>query len=203
LEKPVIKGPRERQTLAALPDLGQMVGCLYVGANARRFQLHALMPRPLIVLEVFPRYVEQLRGSSRWRTDEVICGDIRDFEGSPGMVDLLCWWHGPEHVGREQAARLLGPASPLHRIYRRAFLVGAPWGHYRQGVVDGNPAQEHLSHLEPDFFESLGYHTATLGACGVRGGHITAWLRASNGSSRGCGGLGRPARSTAQPAAQT
>ena len=174
----------ERCAVEALPDLGTLGRTLYVGANTRRFDLYRLFePSSLYVLEAWDPNVRALRQATHLPLAGVILGDVLQAAELPEIAalapfDLLCWWHGPEHVAEGLLAPFIGPSGRLHRLYSRAVLMGAPWGRYEQGAAGGNPYEVHRSTLLPVFFENLGYQVNTVGRQDCPDGHITAWRRA-------------------------
>lgn len=175
--------PRAVQVLKVMPDLPGM-RTLYVGANAKRFDLYALFQNPgqnLYVLEVWKPYVKSLKQSGR-AVAGIMLGNIFDIATHPGVAalapfELLVWWHGPEHANQDQARELLAPDGVIHQFYTKAILLGVPWGVFKQKAIDGNPLQEHKATYHPEWFEQLGYHTATTGKVNVKKGNITAWKR--------------------------
>jgi len=184
-----VNGPRGRQVFDALPELPEFRSALYIGANAKRFHLYGLFPADgLYVLEVFPEYCEQLRADRRRPVAGVFCGDVRGIDSNDGVralapFDVVCWWHGPEHLTKQDAAPLLKPAGSLERIAGRAVLLGMPWGVHRQEPSDGNPCQAHRSAWSPVDLERWGYETAVLGR--PHKGHLTAWKRVTRSEKEG------------------
>jgi hypothetical protein len=50
-----------------------------------------------------------------------------------------------------------------------------PFGKYIQGAEYGNPFEEHLSDIYPNFLHKIGYQTETIGKQDEKGSNITAW----------------------------
>ena len=106
---------------------------------------------------------------------KVIQGDIREFSmKSPAKYDVVVWWHGPEHVKQVELPALF---DQMFEITGSTLILGCPYGNYPKGVALGNPFEEHISALEPEFFNNLGFNTDSLLLCdgSVIGSHITAW----------------------------
>lgn len=57
----------------------------------------------------------------------------------------------------------------------RVVVLGCPYGVYKQGAEYGNPYEEHLSYLYPEFLQGLGYNVDTVGNIDERGSNILAW----------------------------
>lgn len=109
------------------------------------------------VVEVFPKYVKALTPEVTANGGKIYTADIREWD--PGKSwDLVLWWHGPEHMHKDSAERVI---EKLSKIYRRWFVVGVPNGYYKQPPIDGNPQQEHVSHYSPDWFRVRGFCVET------------------------------------------
>ena len=65
-------------------------------------------------------------------------GDVRNITNVDGLddqYDIVLWWHGPEHVKKEEFADILAQLKSKARL---AVVVGCPHGQYRQGASYGN-----------------------------------------------------------------
>ena len=150
--------------------------CLYVGATPWRFQLGAELHAAgyeLTLLEVDKDNAYYYEGHP-WLSGGVIHGDVRYALPVDSTWDTIVWWHGPEHISREDLPSVL---HQLEAVATRLVVLAAPWGENAQPMVEGNAHQEHKAHLQPEDFEGLGYKTAT---CGTQGDlstwpHILAW----------------------------
>jgi hypothetical protein len=87
----------------------------------------------------------------------------------------VVWWHGPEHVKREELAATLARLEAMADI----VILGCPWGVYPQGDYGGNPHEVHLATLLPEDFETLGYEVTTLGKRDDPASNLIAWKRSS------------------------
>lgn len=150
---------------------------LYVGATPRRFQMVPELSDAnydITLLEAFKPNADYYAGHPCFT--EVICADVQDI----GKVangrewDLVVWWHGPEHVGRERLPQTL---VNLEAVANRMVVLGCPWGQNLHGVVDGNPYSIHRNHIDVPDLEKLGYEVKTLGEKGNPGTwcHLLAW----------------------------
>ena len=149
---------------------------LYVGANKNR---HHYMPDfytlgyEITLLEIWE---PSLRGIEHKKMiHRAVLGDVRhaaDTKLGKNMFDVVFYWHGPEHLRREDLEDTL---FGLERITNRAGVLGSPWGKYPQGAVNGNPFETHASALTPADYQQYGYQTATLGVENVIDSNVLAW----------------------------
>jgi hypothetical protein len=147
---------------------------LYVGANRLRCHLAdplRAMGNRLTLLEAWPENAAHYRGQGRF--EEVVEGDVRRLdELGLAPFDTTVWWHGPEHILREELATTL---AAVERQTRRLVLLGCPYGNYPQGAAYGNPHEEHKAVLYPADFAALGYQMAAVGQADHPDGEIVAW----------------------------
>lgn len=108
-----------------------------------------------VQMEVWPAYAEGVRAMSPSRV-RVVVGDARNAASlfPPDEFTLAVWRSGPEHIPEEDLADAL---AGIERVTTGAVLLACPYGEFEQGVVDGNPHQEHVATLYPHHFEPLGY----------------------------------------------
>lgn len=157
---PVMNEDEEAAFIKAnLPDLFRAKSVLYVGASRRcrhadAFRRHGAH---MTLLEIFERNVETYRRRGA-PFGEVLQADVRTWEPA-GHYDVAFWWHGPEHVSKEDLPRALGNLEAVADL----VVTGCPWGTFPQRPVYHNPAEEHKSMLGPEDFGELGYDTATVG----------------------------------------
>jgi len=98
-------------------------------------------------------------------------GDVRIYQPM-GPVDIVFWWHGPEHVYESEIA----PALKLIESYtKETIILGCPYGYFRQGNFPDNPNEAHATDVLPEMFE--GYDIELLGNKDQRGSNITAVKR--------------------------
>lgn len=160
-----------------LPQLLTHPGTLlYIGANPEMHtaleMLHQAGHR-ITVLEVWPDYLKALRQPplSAW-VDEVVAGDVRDVDDLLGdrRFDVVFWFHGPEHIKREEFEPLM---IRLEARAGRLVVLGAPWGN----TLGPGPKlyDHHISFYYEQDWEALGYETRTIPPPDKHGGHLLGW----------------------------
>jgi len=151
--------------------------CLYVGASLVAFPYGApellAAGRELTILEIWPENVEYYRAHPQIK--RAILGDVRYLDDLRlPHFDAVFWWHGPEHVKRDEVAGALAGLEALTDY----IVCGCPYGLtvQREHEMKGNPYQEHLSGLMPEDFTAHGYTVDTFGAPGGwNTSNILAW----------------------------
>jgi hypothetical protein len=93
-------------------------------------------------------------------------------EGPSGLYDHVWWWHGPEHVDRDEFPRVLGA---LEAAARRSVAVASPWGRYDQGPHMGNPHERHLWSVYEADFTAVGLEVRTDGEADQPGSEVVGW----------------------------
>ena len=84
--------------------------------------------------------------------DNIYNLNIEDVDSLPD-ADLLMFWHGPEHLLKDNFLKVLGK---LEKKY--GFLIfGMPLGEEPQGAAYGNPFEKHISSWSTLEWEELGY----------------------------------------------
>ena len=163
---------KERQMLRCIPDVLNYESLLYIGASDKRQQMLELFIRnnyAYAILEIWQPNVKYLES----RFKDVIEGDIRNIDKlGLGPFDIVMWWHGPEHVRENEIAPIF---DKLKLITKRILIIACPWGIYEQDAVDGNPYEEHLSCLYPEFFERLGWQVDAIGEKDTLNNNLLAW----------------------------
>lgn len=178
----IIHPARLRLLRQHVPELFQPGTLLNVGANRIRFEmlddLHRV-GRRVTLLEIWPANAGHYKGDRR--IERVALGDVcrlDDLRADPaqglGTFDVVLWWHGPEHIDRDDLAATV---TQLERAAERLVILGCPWGVYPQGEFMGNPHDAHRASLYPDDFLKLGYDVATIGQADHPDGSIIAWKR--------------------------
>lgn len=92
-----------------------------------------------------------------------VCGDalkIKECRGLLESYDIIVWWHGPEHVKKDQFERALPDLISMCNI---GLVIGCPNGKYDQGAIHGNPFEQHKHHWLVEEFEALGFEMWTFG----------------------------------------
>jgi hypothetical protein len=104
---------------------------------------------------------------------KILRGNIRT-DDLPEKYDVVMFWHGPEHLTREDLPFALSKAEMMAT---RLVVLASPWGRYAQGDCGGNPFERHVSHLYEIDLEAFGYRTSTLGRKDKKGSNLLAWKR--------------------------
>lgn len=155
----MVEAARLAQLRAFVPQVFGPGTALYVGASPRRCQFLPELRaagRRVTVLEIWPANAAYCRGLGL----ETICGDVRDVLAlAPERYDLAFWWHGPEHIERDDLAGTLAGLEGVARM----VVLGAPWGRSPQDTVDGNAHQRHVATLYPEDLTALGYRVDVYG----------------------------------------
>jgi len=122
------RAQRLEQLRAEVPWLfeGEGKTVLYVGATPQRFQMGKELHEAgyeITLLEAHKPFADFYAGHP-WLA-EVIHGDVRDIGEIAGerMWDVVVWWHGPEHVEKDQLAPTL---EALERVAERGVVLGCP-----------------------------------------------------------------------------
>jgi len=156
------------------PDLfvGTMGQLLYVGANQLRPPHHANTlfnaGWHLDLLEIFPGNIEHHRRGPLFRN--IILGDVRTAPIADNRYDIVMWWHGIEHIPKQDAEMAL---ANLERWAADLVVLGCPNGDSPQGPEYGNDAEIHQWSVYPGDLESFGYEVEAYECVGRR--HLLAW----------------------------
>ena len=180
----------QAQVLSNLPDLfygSSYRTVLYVGANKRRQYFLDWFERVgytrIVVLEAFEENAEFLKAEidAKMLAIEVVHGDIRDAGNIPGKFDVAFFWHGPEHLRKDE----IEPALKNLEAASKVVVLACPNGVYPQGAEYGNPYEEHLSAIYQQLLEGLGYETDVMGRVGEPSSNILAWKFTGRAVARG------------------
>jgi hypothetical protein len=133
----------------------------------------------ITIVEIWPAYIEQLKivNAAKHYFKEIILGDVRKLQEAIGdrQWPLAVWWHGPEHIDRED---LPGALACLEQAATVLAVVGMPHGRCSQGVTkDGNIYQRHRTHWLPEDLTALGWTAATVKPGAGLDSHLIAWKR--------------------------
>ena len=110
--------------------------------------------RKIICVDIFKQNCFTVKNSfDKWGP---ICADIRCLPFRDKSFDISVWNHGPEHLFEPEIPDAI---KELERIAKEIVFLGTPKGNFKQGALYGNQWEEHKSHLEPEFFQKLGYTT--------------------------------------------
>ena len=170
----------DMQVRDAIPDLfsGKYKSVLYVGANHLR--QHFLPDfvkyyQRITVIEVFERNVTYLKEHYGKPNVDIIRGDVRNVgDLVRERFDICFFWHGPEHLERNEIAGML---STLEQLTNHIVILGMPYGHYMQGPEYENVHESHMWDIYPEDMEAFGYRTDTIGKPDDTLSNMMAWKR--------------------------
>ena len=160
-----------------VPELFEQPGtALYVGAQKKQHQCVAELKEAgytIALLELIEKNCEYYDGKDLF--DTIVCGDVREADQhfAPNSFDVVLWWHGPEHVDREDVEPTV---AKLEEIATELVILASPCGKTRKQAwsVKG---QAHLCALYVDDYLNMGFNTATFGEADRwrKGTQLLAW----------------------------
>lgn len=135
--------------------------------------LHELAERgnQITVLEIHKQNILDAMGQEH----DVIrfyLGDVRQVDKLPGVWDYIFYWHGPEHIEKDEFPGVL---EKLKAKARHLVAVAAPWGRYDQGPHQGNVHERHRWSVYREDLEVLGLKVITDGEMDHEGSEIVGW----------------------------
>lgn len=173
-ENPYTYEARIEQMRVCIPNAFDYKSYLYVGAFVGRTSfLEFLGDKDVMILEMFPPYAEGM--AKRYSHFRVVCDDVRNVDRLllENEVDVMIWFHGPEHVMCNEVADILGR---LEIITKNLIILGCPFGFYEQASDGVNiHGAAHLCHLYPEDFQRFGYNISVLGEKDVPLSNLLAW----------------------------
>jgi hypothetical protein len=194
-----LKDQRVEQLIKCIPDVYDYDSVLYIGAKVKHRWPKGMefcdkfsdAEYWIDVIEAWPPNVQNLntfnkkgytfkegveKGPGTFR--KIYLADVSEIPLNRAFdkhrYDIVFWWHGPEHVEED---KLMTTLVYLERLATKLIITGCPWGVYRQKAVGGNEFELHKSVLYPEFFQKMGWKTATLGEKDLKKSNILAWLR--------------------------
>lgn len=176
---------RKKQILSNIKDLKNYKTLLYVGAHPDRIEMIDIfydLGYEIDVLEIWePNVKDLIELNEKYHIfRDIIWGDIMDdiWRGSSTgePYDIVMFWHGPEHIKREQLPKLI---LNLESYAKHYVIMAAPIGRYKQGPIDGNPYETHETFLHPHDFEEFGYSVDCLRKKKPRGSNMVLWKKLS------------------------
>lgn len=126
---------------------------LYVGAMPTRQDFLAELigwgwtVEILEVWEPYRAFLETIEG-----VRAVHIGDVRTCQ--PGVYDSVFWFHGPEHLPKDDVPTALQNCEDMAR---HAVVIGMPFGDTGSGATEGNHYNEHKSAWQGPDLEPFGY----------------------------------------------
>lgn len=174
---------RRRQMEKNIPDVYKFNSILYIGGNTKRLEcLAGFYFRHYIIdiLEIWEPNIKDLIEANKKHHifRNIIKGDAREINKidsiNKATYDVIMWHHGPEHVTRDQASKVI---KKLEKMAKEMVILGCPWGKYEQSAVYGNPYEEHKAFFKEPFFHTRDYAVHTGIRKKIRSSNILAWKR--------------------------
>jgi hypothetical protein len=170
---------REYQFLKTIPEALMYKTLLYIGANPGRQQMLNLFLEKnyyIMIKEAWQKNCDELITMNKNKKiyDELWTGDARYMDPYMQDTDITLWWHGPEHINKNELDFTL---YNIESKTNKMVILGCPWGTNKQDAIDGNEFEIHRSTLYPEDFKLFGYQTITLGEKDVPGSNILSWKK--------------------------
>lgn len=91
--------------------------------------------KQITYLEIYGGYCNRFAN----REYEIIQGDVTEIDRyiSAGNFDLICWFHGPEHISHEKMPTTF---NKIKQMCNKGFVTICPFGSY----YDGAPSQDNV-----------------------------------------------------------
>lgn len=169
-----IRSAREKQLEKCIPDLFNYKSVLYIGANTHRQQIlkdfrnHGY---EIDIVEPFEdncKFCALIPGVANvWESI------IQDFNLDI-KYDIVFWWHGPEHIDKEEYEKTFAKIESLANKY---VVFGVPWGINPQDAIDGNDYEIHRTYVYPEDFQKYGYQTDTIGVKDTFNNNLIAYKK--------------------------
>ena len=146
------------------PPVRRTKSLLYIGASKRRqFLLPELAKIGWLIdiLEVFPENVGHLRNHRPNGVRMIREGDVRCDPFPQPPYDAAVWWHGPEHVPKEDVPGALARLEEAARL----VVLGGPLEDppYPEGAAPyRNPHERHHWSITVPAIEQFGYTVARV-----------------------------------------
>lgn len=142
------------QIIDVFPEIvnGNGKKALYVGANkVRAFFLNELwgFGYNVDIIEIYEENFNYIKNNYKFR--KIILGDIQEFELE--TYDLIFWYHGPEHIEKENFK------PTLERLEKKTkhIVIGCPKNDHLVYDNNLNIFEKHLWKVCENDFISLGY----------------------------------------------
>jgi len=144
-------------------NLEKIKTVLYVGIRPNRADhLSLFNGKQIYALEIWERNIRIMIENNCWPVCKYFSGDIVNWN-TDMKFDLVFWWHGPEHVEKN---KLNEAVANCEKLATQMVVMGCPWGDYLSHEFSKNPHERHVSELEPEFFDQLGYYVEAQGKRG-------------------------------------
>jgi hypothetical protein len=172
---------RREQLLRSIPDVGDYRSLLYIGANVERMEMLDLFIEKGYRIDILEAWPENLAGLVEWAVSNGVTiqhfieGDVRTFDREKAY-DVVMWWHGPEHVTKEELPNVL---HRLELAARHLVVLACPSGLSPQDEVYGNPFERHSATLYATDMRDFNYKINILGKTDKPNSNLISWKRVS------------------------
>ena len=163
---------RLKQLVACIPDVFDHKSVLYVGGGNRLQVFDEFVKHNYIIdlVEVFFPNIIKLKDVKGIRT---IYNKNIEFFDPKEKYDIVFFWHGIEHIEKEDVSKLLRRMSK----YAKLIVLGMPYGEYEQGELYNNPFEKHISAWYPADLQKFGFECDTIGKKNTKRSNLIAWKR--------------------------
>ena len=140
--------PEDLDNLSILDcGIGHGAWAFYIRTNPR------LKGRPFITgLDLYKPYLAK-QSKLRLYNDLLEC-DVLEIPCQDNFFDIVIAGELIEHLTKEDGYKMM---DEVERVSRGLVIITTPHGYMKQGIVEGNTHQEHLSGWHPSEFISRGY----------------------------------------------
>jgi len=131
---------------------------LYIGGGNRCYLLNDFQKwkYEIEIIEIWKPNVDFLKKTFSF---PVIHGDIRNFKTIINKsYDICCWWHGPEHINKNDFEKLLPKLEQKCKL----LILGCPEGYSPQEEINGNPYEKHLWSVETEYLKNMGFSVSVI-----------------------------------------
>ena len=166
---------RREDLISCVPDVFDYRTVLYIGCKKGRSQFLSDFRDSGYTIDIVEPYKPNYEYCLEldWVRKVSLC-TIQNYQSPSNSIDVVFWWHGPEHITKEE---IIDTLARLEDIAKEYVVLGCPWGKYEQGEIGGNEFEHHLTHWYPEDFEKLGYRTSTIGKKDRKGSNLLSWKK--------------------------
>ena len=129
---------RPLQLANNIQDIWNYDSVLYVGFSKNRWDFAEDFSKKgyrIDAVEIFEPNFSQIKDKP-WINNAYL-NDIRNIDDfCDSGYDVIFWWHGPEHIDRQDLGSTL---SKLKERSRNLVVCGSPWGKYNNNFSKENP----------------------------------------------------------------
>ena len=171
-----IRKEREEQLLKVLPDCLNYKTLLYIGARYFKDitpQMTDLFKEKNYKIDVVEAFYKNCIELQPLGFNKIINADILKVILSQ-KYDVSMFWHGIEHIEREQLSELI---EKLKKVTKKYIIFACPYGKYEQGAEYENEFENHVTHWQPEDLIRMGLSVDTIGQRDVKYGNIISWIK--------------------------